>query len=298
MAPLSATEHYLRDFHRRQPGATSRAFGGQPAHSVSVPDKRFPCSYSALAACVPEKIPSSSTHHAAENTAIDNPLCIVDLACGDGHLLSLLSAATANTRRAPKLIGIDMSEGELALARTQLPDCVTLLHERAQTLSLMDGSADVVLSHMSLMLIDDIDNVIREIRRVLVPGGRFATVVGRVFLTGEVGARLKSLIVTFINDQANNLPFGDQRTRTEDGWRALLDGAFENVTVEDFDVPFRASPQALYESMLETYTVDRFPEAEKLRFRDALFDAMAPLADDEGMLHTAWGIRIVHADAV
>lgn len=298
MAPFSPAEHYLRDFHLRRPGATSRAFGNQPAHSVSSPDNRFPCSYSALAACVPEAMPSRNTHQIGATNTLNHPLCIVDLACGDGHLLSLLCASSATERRSPKLIGIDMSEGELALARAQLPDSVTLLHERAQTLSLLDGSADVVLSHMALMLIDDIDDVIREIRRVLVPGGRFAAIVGRVFLTGEVGARLKSLIVTFMSDQPDNIPFGDARTRTEDGWRTLLDGVFDNVTVEDFDIPFRASPLELYDMMLETYTLDRFPEAEKLRFRDALIEAMSPLTDADGKLHSAWGVRRVHADAI
>jgi len=299
MAQLSPAEHYLRDFHRRQPGATTRAFGSRPAHSVSSPDKRFTCSYSALAACVPEAIPSRTARVSEATSTFSNPLCIVDLACGDGHLLSLLAAPQASAeRRSPKLIGIDMSEGELALARAQLPDCVTLLQERAQTLSLLDGSADVVLSHMALMLIDDIDDVIREIRRVLVPGGRFATIVGRVFLTGEVGAKLKPLIATFLNDQPDNQPFGDPRTRTEDGWRALLDGAFENVTVEDFAIPCQASPLELYDMMMETYTLDRFPEAEKLRFRDALIETMSPLIDAEGKLHSAWGVRLVHADAV
>lgn len=77
------------------------------------------------------------------------------------------------------MVGIDLSERELARARTrpELADADLRLG-RAQRLPFAEDSFDAVVSHMALMLVSEVDQVVAEAARVLRPGGRFAVVVG------------------------------------------------------------------------------------------------------------------------
>ncbi|WP_205417427.1 class I SAM-dependent methyltransferase [Trinickia diaoshuihuensis] len=161
---FSPAERYLQDFHARRPGATSAAFSALPATTKS---RTYKSSYEVLAAVVRD-LPLPST--------------VLDVGCGDGHLLGLLDKASNSST----LIGVDLSDGELNVARRTLPSHVLLLRERAQQMSLASESIDVVVSHMALMLMDDIESVLSEIHRVLVSGGKLAGIVGRTFLLGPL----------------------------------------------------------------------------------------------------------------
>lgn len=126
--------------------------------------------------------------------------------------------------------------GELSAARAVLPQDVRLINERAQEVSLESSSVDYVLSHMALMLMDDIGQVIREIRRILRNGGSFCAVVGRAFLTGEVGEVFLDIFRPIAKANLTHLPLGDARTRSESGWRELLQHGFAEVVFEDIEV--------------------------------------------------------------
>jgi ubiquinone/menaquinone biosynthesis C-methylase UbiE len=272
----SQAEVYLQDFHRRRAGATRRAFGNHPVRSVQA---EHPSSYHALA----ERVPNDST-----------PRTVLDLACGDGALLQIL-----NDRRnaGTKLIGIDMSDGELSAARSVLPPDVRLINERAQKLSLDTGSVDYVLSHMALMLMDDIEQVIREIRRVLREAGSFSAVVGRAFLTGEVGEVFLDIFRPIAKANLTHLPLGDARTRSETGWSGLLQDGFVNIAFEDIKVDWTPTPEQLWLDMLDTYDADRMSEAARAQFKNELLSALAPMQHEDGTLKTGWGLRLVQASA-
>jgi ubiquinone/menaquinone biosynthesis C-methylase UbiE len=276
MRALSVVETYLQDFHRRQPGATTAAFARFPARS-SVAE--YASSYAALATCVPQS---------------HEPQTVLDLACGDGHLLKLLTQSPYTTLT---LIGVDMSQGELDVARATLPADVLLLQERAQELSMATGSVDCVLSHMALMLMDDIEQVLAEIRRVLRPRGRFATVVGRSFLLGEANDVLRSVFVPILKDDGTFLRFGDPRTRDIAGWTALLEGAFDNITFEDLDVAWQPTPVELWTSLAETYDIDRLSAPAKAELKEQLLAALARLQQSDGTIQTGWGVRLICAQA-
>ena len=276
MKALSPVETYLQDFHQRQPGTTTAAFAHLRARS-SVAD--YASSYAAVAACVPEST---------------LPLTLLDLACGDGHLLKLLSDRQESSL---KLIGVDMSQGELDVARNQLPENVVLLKERAQELSLATGSVDCVLSHMAMMLMDDIEQVIKEIRRVLRPQGQFATVVGRGFLLGEVSEVLIGVLLPVLREEATSLPFGDPRTRTSDGWTGLLEHDFENLQFEDLDVAWQPLPQELWDSLTQTYDIDRLSEPARARLRERFLQGVSHLLQSDGTIRTGWAVRLIRAQA-
>lgn len=273
----SQAESYLKDFHLRRAGATRRAYGNHPARSARAD---YPSSYHALAKRIPDD---------------EKARTVLDLACGDGPLLQILNdRGHAQT----KLIGIDMSDGELSAARAILPQDVRLLNERAQALSLDTGSVDYVLSHMALMLMDDMEQVIREIRRVLHKSGTFAAIVGRSFLTGKVGEVFMDIFRPIAKANLPHLPIGDARTRSETGWRELLQNGFANVVFEDIEIDWTPTPAQLWLDMLETYNTDRMSESVRAQFRSALLSALAPMQREDGTLKTGWGLRLVQASAV
>ena len=276
MTPLTAAESYLQDFHQRQVGVTSAAFAHLPASSAST---TYASSYAALSDLVP---------------AVDAPLWVLDLACGDGHLLGLLAA---RQQAQLQLLGVDMSEAELAAARAALPASVRLLQGRGQALDLPSASVDYLVSHMALMLMGDIEQVVREMRRVLRPGGQFAAIVGRTFLLGEVNEVFMRVFKPIASDALPPLRFGDRRTGSEVGWRELLDGAFTHVAFDDIDVPWSPTPAALWAALLDTYDIDRLDDDARQRLRSAFLDAVVPLQTGDGLIATGWGLRLVRARA-
>lgn len=106
-------------------------------------------------------------------------LRILDVGCGTGAM------AVAAVERWPSVVvdGVDASEGMLAMARRELDghpasvrDRVRYTHGYADRLPFGDGTFDVVLSAFVLQLVPSRPRALREMRRVLRPGGRLAYV--------------------------------------------------------------------------------------------------------------------------
>lgn len=273
MSALSPAELYLQDFHQRLPGTTSTAFSHLDALGHS-------SSYAALASTIPQS-----------NTR----LTVLDLACGDGYLLKILA-----DRQQPsmQLIGVDMSQAELDAARSTLPEDVLLLKERAQTLSTATGSVNFVLSHLALMLMDDIEQVLAEIRRVLSDDGKLAAIVGRGFLLGEVGKLYLDVFRPVAQQDAlPHLPMGDPRTRTQEGWLELLSAGFTSVAFEDMDVEWHPQFDELWASLSETYDVDRLTPAAKAQLNERFRASITHLQQEDGSFPTGWGLRLIRASA-
>jgi SAM-dependent methyltransferase len=164
-------------------------------------------------------------------------------------------------------------------------------------MSLDTGSVDYVLSHMALMLMDDIEQVIREIRRVLREGGSFSAVVGRAFLTREVGEVFLDVFRPIAKANLTHLPLGDARTRSEAGWNELLQHDFVDVVFEDIEIDWTPTPEQLWLDMLDTYDADRMSEAARAQFKSELLSAFAPMQREDGTLKTGWGLRLIQATA-
>jgi SAM-dependent methyltransferase len=272
----SPTEIYLQEFHQRHAGATSAAFGNLRAKSLR---QEYASSYHALTSLVPTSA---------------EPQTVLDLACGDGQLLKILHDRNQSSLR---LVGVDMSQGELDAARALLPEKVQFLNERAQQLSLNTGSVDWVLSHMAMMLMDDIEHVLTEVRRVLRRGGRLAAIVGRTFLLGEVNEIFLDVFRPIARADLLPLPFGDPRTRSESGWSALLRQHFEDVRFEDIDVSWEPTPEKLWLALTETYDIDRLTASAREHLQGELLSALVHLQRADGTIQTGWGLRLVRAQA-
>ncbi len=177
---------------------------------------------------------------------------ILDLACGSGVLLEMLHAQN----RQLSLTGVDMCPEELALAAARLPEgAADLLRAEAQDLSgLVDASVDTVLCHWALTLMDPIEPVLREVRRVLKPGGTFAAVVDGPMHAAPGYTEVHALIYGHVQAEVpgyGEIDLGDPRVRGSDSLSDLVRKVFEDatVTVEPEVVVMRGPAAAVAESV-------------------------------------------------
>ena len=158
---------------------------------------------------------------------------VLDLACGSGALLSLLSARMPEQTQ---LTGVDMSPDELSLARARLPkNRVDLIQGQAQHLDhLHNGSVDVVLCHWALTLMDPVAPVLSEISRVLKTGGRFAAIVDGPMNSAPGYEAIHDLIyahVQAILPAYGQIELGDPRVRNAEDLLALARVAFPGASI-------------------------------------------------------------------
>lgn len=158
---------------------------------------------------------------------------VLDLACGSGPLLEL-----CHQRFGPdlSLIGVDMSEDELALAQVRLPVGRADLHEgqAAAMTAVADNSVDVVLCHWALTLMDPVLPVLQEVDRVLKPGGRFAAIVDGPFDLAPSYVRVNDVVFDHVQQELpgyGTIDLGDPRVRDSSTLLALVREVFPGADV-------------------------------------------------------------------
>jgi ubiquinone/menaquinone biosynthesis C-methylase UbiE len=97
---------------------------------------------------------------------------VLDLACGTGLIARLAAPKVGSTGQ---VTGLDFNAGMLAVARSVLPPsgaAITWVEGSAAAMDLSDASFDVILCQQGLQFFPDKLAALREMHRVLVPGGR------------------------------------------------------------------------------------------------------------------------------
>jgi SAM-dependent methyltransferase len=98
---------------------------------------------------------------------------VLDVACGTGVLAR---AAAVRTGPGGSVTGLDLSPRMIAIA-SRLSPTLTWQEGAAEALPFPDESFDVVVSQFGLMFVSDPALALREMMRVLKPGGRLAVAV-------------------------------------------------------------------------------------------------------------------------
>lgn len=103
---------------------------------------------------------------------------VLDLGCGTGNPSILLSRIVGESG---SVVGVDLSEGMLAVARKKADTLglsnVKFMAEDITTLPFENNSFDAVISRFCLMFLPEIPSAVKEISRVLKPGGYVASAV-------------------------------------------------------------------------------------------------------------------------
>ena len=163
--------------------------------------------------------------------------------------------AAARAGPAGRVTGLDLNEGMLAVARRLRPE-IDWRQGDALDLPFADHAFDVVVSQFALMFLPDRPRALREMWRVLAPGGRLAVAVCapleetrgyRLFadiLRREAGEDAAAMVEGYfaLGDEAELLrlaraaEIGDARMVTRDGWARF-------ASIEEFGrIEIKGSP--------------------------------------------------------
>jgi len=107
-----------------------------------------------------------------ERAALQPGDCVLDVACGTGVVARLAAQKVGTTGR---VTGLDLNPGMLAVARAlrPLPGApITWVECSAVAMQLAHATFDVVLCQQGLQFFPDRSAALREMHRVLRPGGR------------------------------------------------------------------------------------------------------------------------------
>lgn len=108
-------------------------------------------------------------------------LDVIDIGCGEGRFCRMLRDLGA------RVVGIDPTRALIDAAKGRDPSG-TYLQADAQSLPLEDARFDLVVSYLTLIDIPDVRAAIREMSRVLKPGGRLLIANLQSFVTTRSAA--------------------------------------------------------------------------------------------------------------
>ena len=125
---------------------------------------------------------------------------VLDVACGTGILAR---AAAKRVGANGAVIGLDVNDGMLAVAAKKAPD-IEWRQGKAEALPFEDNHFDAVVSQFGLMFFETRQAAIREMYRVLRPGGHLAIAVWDSLDHTPGYAAMVSLLGRLFGEQAAN----------------------------------------------------------------------------------------------
>lgn len=204
---------------------------------------------------------------------------VLDLGCGTGRLLEML---TERGIPPENLIGIDFAPEQINRARSRFEDVPVRLHVcDARDLPVGDETVDCVLAHMSLSVMLPIEETLREIHRILKPGGVFAVVLGNEPVDGSIEWHYSRILSqTAARYQSDSLNFADSDTQSSPA-EALTDMVHRTTdmqVVQPFR-PFELKMQMTVSEYLAFLEGDYLFDSLPVSARREVVGSVSPLFD-------------------
>ena len=193
---------------------------------------------------------------------------VLDVACGPGYV------AAAAARRGASVVGVDVAETMLALARRAHPE-LELLAADAEDLPFADATFDAVVANFLLLHLGRPERAVTGFARVLRPGGRVALTVWDVPDRARfVGVWLDAVAAAGARPP-EDIPAGPPffRFSDEDEFARLLIGAgLERIVLQRLTSTLRvASADAFWDGFLGgTVRTSALVERQAPETRDAI----------------------------
>jgi ubiquinone/menaquinone biosynthesis C-methylase UbiE len=178
-----------------------------------------------------------------ERLKVRDALRVLEVACGTGIVTRCLRNALPPNA---KLVATDLSEPMLDLARRKFDGDRSIEWQTADALALpfADGSFDAVVCQFGLMFVPDKLAALREMHRVLSPGGQLLLNTWHELRHNDVCFVAHTTAATFFEDDPPKfyeLPFSLYDRQQLHSW--LEEAGFKNVSVRAVDLP-SVSPSA------------------------------------------------------
>lgn len=192
---------------------------------------------------------------------------ILDAACGTGIVARVAVERYTNIG---SIVGIDLNPAMLDVARANTPTTdipIEWCQGDVCALPLPDGCFDVVLCQQGLQFVSDTLTALREMRRVLVPGGRLVfTVWSEV---NAYDAALADALTRHVNAEAATSCLSPFTLRDAETIRKLMDDVgFHGIEMQEIVVMRRmpSSVEAIVQSLARTpYAHDVAAVSEEAR---------------------------------
>lgn len=167
-------------------------------------------------------------HRVADSAQVQSGQRVLDVACGTG-----IVARTISERVGAKgsVVGIDVNEGMLAVAKRKAPG-IEWHQGRAESLPFDASSFDAVVCQFGLMFFEDRAMTLREMMRVLRPGGHLAIAVWDTLENTPGYLAMANLLRRLFGDGAANSLHGPYILGDTKELEVILkDGGISNASI-------------------------------------------------------------------
>jgi len=150
---------------------------------------------------------------------------VLDVACGTG---ALTLAAFDHVIPTGTIVGIDVNEGMLNIARSK-SSSIKWINAPAEDLPFNDNLFDCVVSQFGLMYFENQSGAIREMMRVLKPGGSLTIAVWDKLVNNPGLAAEEYLWQQLFSGEVDEAPYSL-------GDKAVLESVFKSADVTEFQI--------------------------------------------------------------